>query len=351
MDPRLSNGNNLPPYIFWRGQARRCTQWNRKKKKDLPPSAIDIPQPVYGNNYPRTRSLSPLRSGFKVDPQTGDIQSEDGSNSDNDNADDHDATWGRRTHSPTRPSPSSHRSFLSVSDPSLAACSTTPSGLPTDEELEREAERDRERSRIEAERILTGKAEERYRCKETLSQSMPSFETPVPTPSQREKWHHFLMKPWRKKEAKKAEKNKMCSGEWPNTPESKYSNTALLSLRISIRPTALPSRLLRRSPVSFPRAALGHQVAFLRRKQPKSLRYASQPARLRSWRISPTLHERYTVTVGKATRKPRMSAYPPPNSMTASASANVTDNDEETGTEVDALDSTIGCAAVRVAAI
>ncbi|KAH9034363.1 hypothetical protein EDB83DRAFT_2678127 [Lactarius deliciosus] len=169
----------------------------------LPPSAIDIPQPVYGNNYPRTRSPSPLRSGFKVDPETGEIQSEDGSDDDND--DDNDATWGRRSHSPN-PSISKFASSFAQRVGSFVSSvgSAVSPGLPTDEELEREAERDRERSRREAERILTREAEERRLMEEKVfamlhtahdspkhvsparSQSMPSFDTPSPTPSQRE---------------------------------------------------------------------------------------------------------------------------------------------------------------------
>ncbi|KAH9060243.1 hypothetical protein EDB87DRAFT_1790250, partial [Lactarius vividus] len=270
-----SNANGLAP----KHQQRRVPSPNLP----LPPSAIDIPQPVYGNNYPRTRSPSPLRSGFKVDPETGEIQSEDGSDDDND--DDNNATWGRRSHSPN-PSISKFASSFAQRVGSFVSSvgSAVSPGLPTDEELEREAERDRERSRREAERILTREAEERRLMEEKVfamlhtahdspkhvsparSQSMPSFETPSPTPSQRENgitsWWSVAknrLTPTKepltaaqqviqetkekekrdKKDAKKAEKDKKRSVDWPSTPENKYNNPTLLSLASPPRPSPM----------------------------------------------------------------------------------------------------------------
>lgn len=252
----------------------------------LPPSAIDIPQPVYGNNYPRTRSPSPLRSGFKVDPQTGEIQSEDGSDDDDNDDEENDATWGRRSHSPN-PSISKFASSFAQRVGSFVSSvgSAVPPSMPTDEELERDAERDRERSRREAERILTREAEERRIMEEKVfgmlstthdspkhvsparSQSMPSFDTPSPTPSQRENgitswWsaaknrltptkepltaaqqviQEAKEKEKRDKKESKKDKDKRRSGEWPSTPENKYSNPALLSLASPSRPSPMHS--------------------------------------------------------------------------------------------------------------
>ena len=235
---------------------------------------------MYGNNYPRPRSPSPLRSGFKVDPNTGEIQSEDGSDDEND--DDPDAAWGRRSHSPN-PSISQFASSFAQRVGSFVSSvgSAASPGLPTDEEIEREAERDRERSRREAERILIQEAEERRLMEEKVfammqpahgspnhisparSQSMPPFEHPSPTPSQRESglsWWSAAknrLTPTKepltaaqqviqetkekekreKKEAKKAEKEKKRSPDWPATPEDKYSNPTLLSLATPPKPS------------------------------------------------------------------------------------------------------------------
>ncbi|KAH9029601.1 hypothetical protein EDB85DRAFT_1965939 [Lactarius pseudohatsudake] len=267
-----SNANGLAP----KHQQRRVPSPNLP----LPPSAIDIPQPVYGNNYPRTRSPSPLRSGFKVDPETGEIQSEDGSDDDND--DDNNATWGRRSHSPN-PSISRFASSFAQRVGSFVSSvgSAVSPGLPTDEELEREAERDRERSRREAERILTREAEERRLMEEKVfamlhtahgspkhvsparSQSMPSFDTPSPTPSQRENgitsWWSVAKnrltptkepltaaqqviqeaKEKEKREKKDAKKDKKRSVDWPSTPENKYNNPTLLSLASPPKPSPM----------------------------------------------------------------------------------------------------------------
>jgi hypothetical protein len=235
---------------------------------------------VYGNNYPRPRSPSPLRSGFKVDPDTGEIHSEDGSDDDND--DDPGAAWGQRSQSPN-PSITQFASSFAQRVGSLVSSvgsAVTPS-LPTDEELERQAERDRERSRREAERILTQEAEERRHMEEKVfammqttrsspnhisparSQSVPPFEQPSPTPSQRESgvsWWTAAknrLTPTKepltaaqqviqeakekekreKKEAKKAEKEKKRSPDWPATPEDKFTNPTLLSLVTPPKPS------------------------------------------------------------------------------------------------------------------
>jgi hypothetical protein len=237
---------------------------------------------VYGNNYPRARSPSPLRSSFKVDPNTGEVQSEDGS--DNPNDDDLDATWGRRSQSPN-PSISQFASSFAQRVGSFVnsvGTSVVSSSLPTDEEIEREAERDRERSRREAEQILIQEAEERRLMEEKVlamlqpthiapkqisparSQSMPSFENPSPTPSQRENgvssWWSAAknrLTPTKepltaaqqviqetkekekreKKEAKKGEKDRKRSSDWPAVPENKYTNPTLLSLATPPKPS------------------------------------------------------------------------------------------------------------------
>ena len=251
---------------------------------------------MYGNNYPRPRSPSPLRSSFRVDPNTGGIQSDDGSDDNND--EDPDATWGRRSHSPN-PSISQFASsfaqrvgsFVST----VGSSAVSSSGLPTEEELEREAERDRERSRREAERILTREAEERRleeqernlmeekvlamlntthatpkQISPARSQSMPSFETPSPTLSQRDSpissWWSAAknrLTPTKepltaaqqviqdtkekekreKKEAKKVEKDRKRSVDWPAVPENKFTNPTLLSLATPPKPSSKGSSL------------------------------------------------------------------------------------------------------------
>jgi hypothetical protein len=260
---------------------------------------------VYGNNYPRTRSPSPLRSGFKVDPQTGEIQSEDGSDDDDNDDEENDATWGRRSHSPN-PSISKFASSFAQRVGSFVSSvgSAVPPSMPTDEELERDAERDRERSRREAERILTREAEERRIMEEKVfgmlstthdspkhvsparSQSMPSFDTPSPTPSQRENgitswWsaaknrltptkepltaaqqviQEAKEKEKRDKKESKKDKDKRRSGEWPSTPENKYSNPALLSLASPSRPLQC-TRQLRRHLHQPPEVRTFHQAS------------------------------------------------------------------------------------------
>jgi len=155
--------------------------------------------------------------------------------------------------------------------------SAVSSGLPTDEELEREAERDRERSRREAELILTQEAEERRQMEEKVlamlnitattpkrvsparSQSMPRRRTPPPLPppplsatarpphggalpepshahkraTHRRTASHSRSQGKRKREkkgAKKVEKERKRSADWPAVPESKFNNPTLLSL-------------------------------------------------------------------------------------------------------------------------
>ena len=234
---------------------------------------------MYGNNYPRARSPSPLRSSFKVDPNTGEVESEDGS--DNPNDDDLDPTWGRRSQSPN-PSISQFASSFAQRVGSFVnsvGTSVVSSSLPTDEEIEREAERDRERSRREAEQILIQEAEERRLMEEKVlamlqpthitpkqisparSQSMPSFEIPSPTPSQRENgvssWWSAAKnrltptkepltaaqqviqeaKEKEKREKKEAKKDRKRSSDWPAVPENKYTNPTLLSLVTPPKPS------------------------------------------------------------------------------------------------------------------
>ncbi len=230
---------------------------------------------MFGNNYPRPRSPSPLRSGFKVDPNTGEIHSEDGSDDD-----DPDATWGPRPQSPN-PSISQFASTFAQRVGSFVSTvgSVVSPGLPPDEQ---EAERERGRSRREAERILTQEAEERRLMEEKVlamlhttrtspnhisparPQSMPSFETPSPTASQRDSgvssWWSAAknrLTPTKepltaaqqviqetkekekreKKEAKKSEKDKKRVSDWPATPESKSTNPTLLSLVTPPKPS------------------------------------------------------------------------------------------------------------------
>ncbi|KAI9507111.1 hypothetical protein F5148DRAFT_1015458 [Russula earlei] len=285
--PDLTNGLAPPP-----PDSRYKQQQRRVPPPALlpppPPSVINVPQPVYGNNYPRPRSPSPLRSGFKVNPDTGEIQSEDGSDDDND--DDLDASRGRRSHSPN-PSISYFASSFAQRVGSFVSSvgSVVSPGLPTDEQ---EAERDRERSRREAERILIQEAEERRLMEEKVlamlqtknsppqhisparSQSTPTtFENPSPTPSQRDSgvasWWSAAksrLTPTKepltaaqqviqetkerekreKKDAKKAEKDRKRSADWPTTPESKHANPTLLSL--ATPPKASPKH----TPLSAP---------------------------------------------------------------------------------------------------
>jgi hypothetical protein len=234
---------------------------------------------VYGNNYPRARSPSPLRSSFKVDPNTGEVQSDDGSDN---NDDDPNATWGRRSQSPN-PSISQFASSFAQRVGSFVSSSVgtsaVSSSLPTDEEIEREAERDRERSRREAEQILIHEAEERRLMEEKVyamlhtthttpkqisparSQSMPSFENPSPTPSQRDNavssWWSAAKtrltptkepltaaqqviqetKEKEKREKKDAKKDRKRSADWPAVPENKYTNPTLLSLVTPPKPS------------------------------------------------------------------------------------------------------------------
>ena len=159
--------------------------------------------------------------------------------------------------------------------------SAASSGLPTDEEIEREAERDRERSRREAEQILTQEAEERRLMEEKInamlnisatpnhvsparSQSMPPMENPSPTASQRDSavssWWNAAknrLTPTKepltaaqqvvqetkekqkrdKKEAKKVERERKRSSDWPAVPENKFNNPTLLSLVTPPKPS------------------------------------------------------------------------------------------------------------------
>ncbi|KAF8259113.1 hypothetical protein EI94DRAFT_1049992 [Lactarius quietus] len=122
-----------------------------------------------------------------------------------DNIDNHNATWGCRSHF-SNPSITKFMSSFSQRIRSFVSSigSAVPASLPTDEELEREAERDHECSRCEAEHVLTREAEERRIMEEKVfpmlhttrdspkhvsparSQSTPSFQMPSPITSQHE---------------------------------------------------------------------------------------------------------------------------------------------------------------------
>ncbi|KAI8989188.1 hypothetical protein BD414DRAFT_415626 [Trametes punicea] len=246
----------------------------------LPPSPLDLPEPVHGHKRPP----SPLRNGFAIDPTTGEISdtssahpSEESNNS---------RHWGQRSESPS-PSVGKFAANFAQRVGSLVSNMSRSTGLPTDEELEAEAERERERSRREAERIMAREAEERRTVEERVmamlqskpgspgslpppparSQTMPAT-PPSPSSSQKEASWWSLAKqkltPTKEpltpaqqiiqetkardkemeKEKKKMEKRQK-GKEWPSSPEGKYEDPAFIKLGLNA-----PSRPLSAAPSS-----------------------------------------------------------------------------------------------------
>ncbi|KAI0062480.1 hypothetical protein BV25DRAFT_1825481 [Artomyces pyxidatus] len=302
-----------PPTAMYKQQPRRTTSPSLP-----PPSPIDIPQPVYGNNQGR-RPPSPLRNGFTVDPDSGEIHSEDGSEDEDD--EDRDRTWGR-SHSPN-PSITQYATSFAQRVGSFVNGVGSRSPLPTDAELEAEAERERDRSRREAERILTQEAEERRAMEErvlamlqgtdsspratppTRSQTMPPMDaspsasqkdgitswwsaaknrlTPTKeplTPAQQVVQEAKEKEKKEKKEARKADKKR--SGEWPASPERKFNDPTFLSLATPPGPS--PRRATPASPSSpTPGAAVFKPSSLPASLAPSPLRsndgHASSPSR------------------------------------------------------------------------
>ncbi|KAF8264004.1 hypothetical protein EI94DRAFT_537238 [Lactarius quietus] len=81
----------------------------------------------------------------------------------------------------------------------------------------------------------------------------------------------------------------------------------------------------------------------------------SRPTAARASSISPTPRKCYTVALGEPIMKPRMSMSPPPPSMIArfapAGDDDAGDEDEDAGTEEDALYRTIGRVVGRAAAV
>ncbi|KAI0316889.1 hypothetical protein OF83DRAFT_1172482 [Amylostereum chailletii] len=237
-----------------------------------PPSAIDIPQPVYGNNHTTRRSPSPLRNSHTPDPDTGAF-SEDGSDNDSDE-DERDATWGR-SHSPNSSITQMATSFAQR----VGSMMNGRSGhMLTDEELKAQAEMERDRSRREAERILIQEAEERRLMEDKVlsmlatsprprAQTMPAMDPPSPATSQKEgspSWWVAAknrLTPTKdpltpaqqvvqetkekdkkgKKEAKKQDKReRKKSNDWPTSSETKYADPAFLNLTTPPGPPRRP---------------------------------------------------------------------------------------------------------------
>ncbi|OSD00446.1 hypothetical protein PYCCODRAFT_1437301 [Trametes coccinea BRFM310] len=264
----------------------------RRMSLPPPPSPLDLPEPVYGHKRPP----SPLRNGFAIDPNTGEISDTSSAHPSEESSNSH--QWGQRSESPS-PSVGKFAANFAQRVGSLVSNMSRSTGLPTDEELEAEAERERERSRREAERILAKEAEERERrtVEERVmamlqskpdtpgslpppparSQTMPAT-PPSPSSSQKEANWWTLAKqkltPTKEpltpaqqiiqetkardkemeKEKKKMEKNekRQKSKEWPASPEGKFEDPAFIKLGL-----AAPARPVSAAPSSPSSRQLG----------------------------------------------------------------------------------------------
>ncbi|KZV73161.1 hypothetical protein PENSPDRAFT_733012 [Peniophora sp. CONT] len=152
---QASSSHNLAP-------PRGAQTPRRKPSPAPPPSAIDIPEPVYGHESTR-RSPSPLRNSFSP---ADDSFSDEGPSTDD--------PWGasQRPASPAGSSASFQQMASSFTQrlgfSNLMSPASSSTHLPSDAELEAEAERERDRSRKEAERILMAEAAERRAMEERV---------------------------------------------------------------------------------------------------------------------------------------------------------------------------------------
>ncbi|THH17770.1 hypothetical protein EW146_g3111 [Bondarzewia mesenterica] len=145
-----------------------------------PPSTLNLPEPVYGNNQQALRPPSPLRNGFTLD-SAGDNSSEDGSDGEDD---DHNPTWGQ-PHSPSSSVTKLASSFAQRVGSFVNNMNARPdNGHPSDAEIEAEAERERDRSRREAERILMREAEERRKLEGKVAAMLESSRPATPQRAQ-----------------------------------------------------------------------------------------------------------------------------------------------------------------------
>ncbi|VDC05292.1 unnamed protein product [Peniophora sp. CBMAI 1063] len=153
---QASSSHNLAP-------PRGAQTPRRKPSPAPPPSAIDIPEPVYGHESTR-RSPSPLRNSFS--PADTSFSDDEGPSTDD--------PWGasQRPASPAGSSASLQQMASSFTQRLGLGGLMSPTGssthLPSDAELEAEAERERDRSRKEAERILMAEAAERRAMEERV---------------------------------------------------------------------------------------------------------------------------------------------------------------------------------------
>lgn len=262
-----------------------------------PPAPLDLPEPM---TYGRARPPSPLRNEVTAEPDT---ISESGSERNSVESRDR-FQWGDRVTSPS-PSVAQFAANFAQRVGSLVS-NKSSTHLPTDEELMAEAERERERTRREAERILSREAESKRleeRVLAMLDSDMRKLSTPAPpamsktpdppspsgsnkdgtgwlsafknkltptkeplTPAQqiihetkaREK---EIAKEEKKieKEKKEAEKEmkkivkkqtKQRSGDWPSSPENKFSDPAFMNLHPPGQSSQAPARQMTGSPVS-----------------------------------------------------------------------------------------------------
>ncbi|KAI0089430.1 hypothetical protein BDY19DRAFT_1088516 [Irpex rosettiformis] len=241
-----------------------------------PPSPLDLPEPV---TYGRSRPPSPLRQAITADPDTGEL-SEDGSFV----SDEGDHAWGERPPSPSSSSMAKIANNFAQRFGSFVnnmSARSSQQQLPTDEELEAEAERERERTRREAELIMSREAQARQLeervlamidsdIRKTMTPPIPpSTPSPSSSPKEGPRWLSTVknkLTPTKEpltpaqqiihetkvrdkemekeekkldKERKEAEKEmkkqlkkqaKQKSGEWPSSPEGKFSDPAFKQL-------------------------------------------------------------------------------------------------------------------------